>query len=95
MENMNAIAEIDKAGRLVIPKKLRDELRLAPGTRLVLHTQGESLLVEPESPPRGLYLKRGTLVYDSGPGAPSDAAESVRQDRESRMTTLLGRHKQR
>ncbi len=31
---MNAIVEIDKSGRIVVPKKLRDELHLIPGTRL-------------------------------------------------------------
>ena len=36
MAFMNAIAEIDKAGRVVVPKKFRDALHLVPGTRLSL-----------------------------------------------------------
>lgn len=39
-------ATIDKAGRLVIPKKLRDELGLAPGEVEVV-ADGAALRVEP------------------------------------------------
>jgi AbrB family looped-hinge helix DNA binding protein len=86
---MNAIAEIDKAGRVVVPKKLREALHLVPGTRLSLRLEGESLVIEPESKPRGLYMKKGTLVYDAGPGPATDAVEEVANAREARMHVIL------
>jgi len=86
---MNAIAEIDKAGRVVVPKKLRDALHLVPGTRLSLRLDGERLLIEPESKPRGLYMDRGTLVYDAGLVPPSDVVEWIAEDREARLKHLL------
>jgi AbrB family looped-hinge helix DNA binding protein len=86
---MNAIAEIDKAGRVVVPKKLREALHLVPGTRLSLRQEGESLVIEPEGQRRGLYMKRGTLVYDAGPGSASDAVEEVAKARDARMEAIL------
>jgi len=86
---MNATAEIDKAGRVVVPKKLRDALHLVPGTRLILHQEGDSIVLQPESKPRGLYMKKGTLVYDAGPVPPSNVVEWIAEGREERMKDIL------
>lgn len=89
MAFVDAIAEIDKAGRVVVPKKLRDRLNLRPGTRLHLRQEGESIVIEHESKPRGLYMDRGTLVYDPGPAPPSDAVEEIAEARDARMRAIL------
>lgn len=88
---MSTITEIDKAGRVVVPKKLRDALHLVPGTRLILQQQGESIILQTESQPRGLYLKNGTLVYDAGAGSfPGDIRNWIEKDREDHDRVLLG-----
>lgn len=87
---MNATAEIDKAGRIVVPKKLRDALHLVPGTRVALHQQGESIILRTESQPKGLYLKDGTLVYDAGVVPAGDIKEWIEKDREDRALSILG-----
>jgi AbrB family looped-hinge helix DNA binding protein len=86
---MNAIAEIDKAGRVVVPKKMREALHLVPGTRLSLRLDGERLVVEPEGRRRGLYMDRGTLVYDTGITPESDAVDWVAKARRDRMDSIL------
>ena len=86
---MNAIAEIDKAGRVVVPKKFRDVLHLRPGTRLHLRQEGETIVIQTESKPRGLYMKKGTLVYDAGSGPASDAVDEVARARNARMEAIL------
>ena len=86
---MNAIAEIDKAGRVVVPKKMRDVLHLRPGTRLHLRQEGEKIVIELEGKPRGLYMKKGTLVYDAGPGPATDAVDEVARARNARMEAIL------
>jgi AbrB family looped-hinge helix DNA binding protein len=86
---MNAIAEIDKAGRVVVPKRFREALHLVPGTRLSLRQEGETLVIQPESKPRGLYMKKGTLVYDAGPVPASDAVEEVAKARDARLEAIL------
>jgi AbrB family looped-hinge helix DNA binding protein len=42
-----ARARIDKAGRILIPAKLRTELNVEPGDPVVLETKGEELRVRP------------------------------------------------
>ena len=91
MTRMNAITEIDKAGRVVVPKKMRDALHLVPGTRLTLRQDGDAIVLEPEYHPRGLYLLDGWPVFDGGGEAPVDATDWVARDREERLDLLMRR----
>ncbi len=53
---------IDGAGRLVVPKAIRDAAGLEPGTRLSVRLHGSRIEIEPE--PREVRLERrgGLLV---------------------------------
>ena len=42
-----ARARLDRAGRILIPAKLRAELSVRPGDPVVLETKGDELLVRP------------------------------------------------
>jgi AbrB family looped-hinge helix DNA binding protein len=90
MPFMNATAEIDKAGRFVVPKKLRNALHLVPGTRLTLHQEGGAIVVKPESKSRGLYFKNGQPVYEFGRPLPPDHVDWVDQARDERAEDLMG-----
>ena len=90
---MNAITEIDKAGRLVVPKKMRDALHLVPGTRLTLIQKGNAIVVQTEAKPRGLYRENGILVFDSGQAVPPDSVDWLKADREERMDKVEGKRK--
>ena len=87
---MNAVAEIDGAGRLVVPKRMRDALHLVPGTRLILHQEGEEIALRREASPRGLYMKNGTWVHDAGLPPSKDVRDWIEADREARMQAILG-----
>ena len=91
---MNATAQIDKFGKIVVPKKLRDELNLVPGTKLVLDSRSEGPLIRTEAKPRGLCRKNGVLIYDEGP-VPKKSVDWARQDREERMDQVSGVWKSR
>jgi AbrB family looped-hinge helix DNA binding protein len=61
---MNTTVEIDKAGRIVVPKKLRDALHLTPGTRLTVERSGDSLLLMPSADVAQLVIENGTpLIF--------------------------------
>ena len=85
---MNATAEFDKAGRIVVPKKLRDSLHLVAGTRVTLRLNGSEIVIAPEAKPRGLYLDRGTLVYDAGPLPPINMLDWIKRERDERLDLL-------
>src|SRR5215470_8599501 len=44
---MNTNVTLDGAGRIVIPKDLRDQLRLAPGDTLSVESDGERVTLRP------------------------------------------------
>jgi len=70
-------ATIDKAGRLVIPKPLRDHLGLRPGAVEVV-ADGAALRVEP-IPDADLNLRQGRLVIPaSGVTVDDDAVQALR-----------------
>jgi AbrB family looped-hinge helix DNA binding protein len=57
---------LDKAGRIVIPKPLRDELRLAPGDLLELDFAGEEIILRPVRGTMPLTKERGVWVFRTG-----------------------------
>lgn len=58
-------ATIDKAGRIVVPKALRDALGLAPGTTLDVSTYGAGLALIPRGRTATVVDEGGTLVIDA------------------------------
>lgn len=63
---MNIIVTLDKAGRVVIPKTLRDELHLEPGDSLSLHAEGDKLVLRPLRTQTLLRKERGVWMYRTG-----------------------------
>jgi AbrB family looped-hinge helix DNA binding protein len=63
---MNTTVTIDKAGRVVIPKTLRDELRLSPGDSLVLESDAGSMVLRPVRSASALRKEHGIWVFGSG-----------------------------
>jgi AbrB family looped-hinge helix DNA binding protein len=76
---------IDKAGRIVLPKPLRDELQLAAGDALELKTSGEEITLRPLRGNAALRKKRGIWVFRADePLAASVVDEAIRQVRQER-----------
>ncbi len=71
-------ATIDKAGRLVIPKQLRDELGLRPG-QVEVSAYGTGLRVEPVLGEESLDKRDGRLVIPaSGVQIDDDLVRALR-----------------
>jgi AbrB family looped-hinge helix DNA binding protein len=86
---MNAIVEIDKAGRIVVPKKLRDDLHLVAGTRFQIEQSGERLIFEPVFSEPQLILKDGMWVVSGDHVTDVDTSELIRQGYAERMERIL------
>jgi AbrB family looped-hinge helix DNA binding protein len=87
---MSAIVEIDKAGRIVIPKKMRDAMGLKAGTRLRLERTGDLLVMEPLADEAHLEMRDGLLVMVGGPPVTvEDVNEAIRQGYEERHKRIM------
>jgi AbrB family looped-hinge helix DNA binding protein len=68
---------IDGAGRIVIPKPLRDELDLAPGDTLELETAGKNITLRPTRGTVPLTKEKGVWVFRTGHPLPSSVTNEV------------------
>ena len=60
---------LDKAGRVVLPKDLRDKLRLEAGDELMVEETGEQIILRPVRAQPTLKKERGVWVYQGARGA--------------------------
>ncbi len=69
---------IDRAGRVVVPKHLREELGLTGGTEIEIDVVDGRIEIEPVTSHIRLERKRGRLVAASDREMPVLTAEDVR-----------------
>ena len=82
---MTTILTLDKAGRVVLPKPLRDELELVAGDTLELESRGEQIMLRPVRGSAPLQKERGIWVYRTGrPLTAAITDETLRQIRDER-----------
>jgi AbrB family looped-hinge helix DNA binding protein len=88
---MNTRLTIDKAGRVVIPKPLREELHLEPGDSLEMESAGEQITLRPVRGTGPLTKEHGVWVFHSGQPLPAATEELLQQLREERDLANLGK----
>jgi AbrB family looped-hinge helix DNA binding protein len=89
---MNTRLVIDKAGRVVIPKPLREELHLEPGDALEMESAGERITLRPVRGTGPLTQEHGVWVFRSGQPLPASATdEMLHRIREERDVSNLGK----
>lgn len=86
---MNGTINIDKAGRLVLPKPLREELQVSAGDSLEFELSGDAVVLRPARPNRRMYQKKGIWVLNTGEpmraDLPTQTLRHVRKEREDRF----------
>jgi AbrB family looped-hinge helix DNA binding protein len=82
---------LDKAGRIVIPKPLRQELHLQPGDALEIETSGEQITLRPVRGTGPLFKEHGVWVFRTGqPLSAAVTDEVIQQLRKERDLKNLG-----
>jgi AbrB family looped-hinge helix DNA binding protein len=76
--HMTAKLTLDKAGRVVIPKKLRDELNMSAGDSFELKSHKDQVVLKPIREQGRMYKKRGMWVFSIG--RPMTAQEAMEAD---------------
>jgi AbrB family looped-hinge helix DNA binding protein len=86
--------QIDKAGRVVLPKPLREQFHLLPGDKLRLSVEGNGFRLEPTDAGGELVRKGSVLIFTGGFAEPITTAkvtELLQQEREGRITAQTGK----
>lgn len=84
---------IDQAGRLVVPKQLRDRFGLAAGTEVVIEAVGDAVVLRPAHAVTALRSSGGVLVHHGARKQPADLdiAAFLRGERDARGQRLASR----
>lgn len=89
---MNAILTIDKAGRVVLPKPVRDALQINPGDSLELESREDQIILRPARGTARMYRKQGMWVLHGDTPLPANVVEdTIRKVRRERERAILGR----
>lgn len=89
---MNTTLTVDKAGRVVLPKPVRDELQLAAGDSLELESSEDRIVLRPVRGTAGLRKKQGIWVLDVDEPISVEAVNrTIRDIRRVREESWLGR----
>jgi AbrB family looped-hinge helix DNA binding protein len=77
--SMNSRLTIDKAGRVVIPKTLREELNLEPGDALEVESAGDRITLRPVRGTGPLTKEHGVWVLHTGRPLPASATDEMQR----------------
>ncbi len=91
---MNTTICMDKAGRIVLPKAVRDELQLAPGGALDLEVAEDRIVLRPARRKPRMYKKQGIWVLHTGSPMADDAVQTtIKKIRSEREDRFLGKRR--
>ena len=79
---------LDRFGRIVIPKKVRDDLGLVPGTQINIERVNNTIILEPIHGEQNLINKNGVLVFTGKPMG--DIEKALERQRKERIKAIGG-----
>ena len=82
---------IDQAGRVELPKDVRERYGLGVGSELELIEQAEGILLRPVSAKPAMTQVDGWWVHHGEPVGGTDIVALLEREREERLGTILGR----
>jgi len=81
------LISIDKAGRVVIPKDVREELAINPGDFLKISVSGDEVKLRPDRVVAGFVKRGGALVFSTGNPdlLRSESVEAIRREEQESL----------
>ncbi len=79
---------IDAAGRVVIPKRLREAFNLGPGVEIDIETRADGLHLRPSGQSARVVNKNGFLVHAGSGTTDLDVAAFIKRQREGRAAAV-------
>ena len=83
------VITIDSAGRLVVPKPLREQFNLTPGCELEIEATGDGITLRRADAEPTLIRKRGILVHHGTTKTSLDIGDFVRAERNARHSRIV------
>jgi AbrB family looped-hinge helix DNA binding protein len=88
---MRAKVTLDKKGRALIPKRMRDELGIGPGDSIQMESSEEQIVLRPVRDEGKMFKKDGVWVFRGGKPLTLEATNAVLQAlRDERDAQNLG-----
>jgi len=82
--------KMDKAGRVILPKPLRDRLGLHAGSDLEILETAEGVVLKPAGRKPSMIKKQGLWVHTGQVPPGFDIVQAIRDEREERIRKLAG-----
>lgn len=80
---------IDKFGRVVLPKKIRDHLGVHTGLKLSVIETRDGVLLKPVPEASRLRRKQGILIHGGESSGPIHWSTLLEKDREDRLANIV------
>jgi AbrB family looped-hinge helix DNA binding protein len=77
---MTSTLTIDKAGRIVLPKPIRQELRIEPGDTFEVETLGDEIKLRPVRRQATVSKERGVWVFSTGERTTAEEVNKLIQE---------------
>jgi len=82
--------KIDKAGRIILPKPVRDRLGLHEGSDLEIEETPDGVILKPAGRRPAMVRKQGLWIHTGTMPAGFDIVKAIEDDREARIRHLAG-----
>lgn len=80
--------KIDKSGRIVVPKALRDRLGMKPDMELEVHEQADGMLLRVPAPQPTMAKIEGLWIHQGTAQANADWASVLQEVRDERLRAV-------
>ena len=77
---------LDRFGRIVLPKKIREDFNLKAGTQIQIEENEKSIILTPIHGEPNLHMKDGVLVFSGTPL--EDLGKALTKHREEGLKTI-------